>query len=87
MTPREELEMWQYFINQPAWKQIKQWVQEQTAARTAVLIQGGDSTREEDKLRGEILGMNLFMQYPETLVETLQVELDSNQEDQHYGDE
>ena len=81
MNLRDERDEWQSLLQHPKWTLLKQYADEQIAARTARVLGGDDPQREEDKMRGEIFGIGLFMRYPETLVETLTVELDNQAEE------
>lgn len=77
LTPREEYELWMGLLNHPMWQRLEAYAEEQKTARMVNLLQGMDSLRLEDRERGEILGIGLFIQYPRTIAEALEVELDN----------
>ena len=80
-TLREELDEWEGLLKHPRWQELCAWAQEQTAFRTARVLSGEQEQRVEDRERGEIFGINLFIEYPQVLVETLRVELDNQQKE------
>lgn len=74
---REERDSWQSLLSHPMWKVLAEYAEAQKTARIALLLNGTDNVREEDKLRGEVLGIGLFFQYPQTMLEDINVELDN----------
>lgn len=76
---REELDSWRSLAGHPKWKELVRIGEEQKAARLASLLGGVDNIREEDKMRGEYLGIGLLLCVPETQIATLSVELDNLQ--------
>lgn len=74
---REERDSWQSLLSHPMWKVLAEYAEAQKTSRIALLLNGTDNIREEDKLRGEVLGIGLFFQYPQTMVEAINVELDN----------
>lgn len=81
MEIREELDAWRSLLSHPKWKELCEYAESQRAIRVASVLNGMDNIREEDKQRGEVLGIMLFVEFPKTIVETLEVELDSNKEE------
>lgn len=79
-TVREEIEQWNSLIKHPKWQELKRIGEEQKAHRLTALMNGLDSVREEDKQRGEYLGIGLILSVPENAVEALSVELDNQEE-------
>lgn len=79
MSAREELDEWGGLLNHPKWKQLCEWAEEQTAHRTAFVLGGEGDPREEDRMRGEIMGIQLFIEYPKTIVDGLHAQLDNQQ--------
>lgn len=75
---QEQKELWGGLLSHPAWKQLCEWAEEQKAHRIARILSGDDSQREEDRNRGEVFGIGLFVEYPRTILEAIQVELDSH---------
>lgn len=81
MNTREEYDLWQQLVAHPKWKELCEIAEHQRAARHANIIAGMDNLREEDKQRGEWLGIGLVLSVPATVIETLKVDLDNeNQE-------
>ena len=80
MNVREEIEGWRGLMMHPKWKELQRIGEEQRALRLAGIIGGLDSVREEDKQRGEYLGIGLILSVPENAVEALEVELDNLKE-------
>lgn len=76
---KEELDSWRSLVGHPKWKELVRIGEEQKAARLSGLLNGLDNIREEDKIRGEYLGIGLILCVPETQVATLSVELDNMQ--------
>lgn len=74
MTSKEELDLWRQLANHPKFKQLCEWADEQSSVRIARILHGGDDLREEDKLRGEVLGIKLFVEYPKVIIESLEAE-------------
>lgn len=76
-TLREEKELWEGLLNHPKWQELASYAAAQQQARTVNVMNGLDSIREEDKQRGEVLGIGLFMHYPKLALEEIEVELDN----------
>ena len=74
---REECELWAGLLSHPKWKPLEEWAEEQKAHRIAAILSGEQETRKEDIVRGEVFGIALFIEYPRTILESLQVDLDN----------
>lgn len=77
MDLREERELWKGLQDHPKWKQLCEWAEEQKAYRVAAVLSGEQDIRREDILRGEVFGISLFIEYPRSILESLEVELDN----------
>lgn len=77
MNARSELEEWQSLVNHPKWKELKDIAEQQKAIRVAAVLGGLDNIREEDKQRGECMGISLVLDSPYIIIEGLQVEVDN----------
>lgn len=80
MSVRDDLDGWLSLLGHPKWKELEQFAESQKAVRTVQLINSVSDLREEDKMRGEYLGIGLFMQYPSSMVELLRAELEKTDE-------
>lgn len=87
MTNQDEYDMWNSLLVHPAWQRLVDYVEEQKALRFVAILKGVHDLREEDKLRGEYLGLELFVKVPITMVETLKVELDKLNKESQDGHE
>lgn len=81
MTKQEELDLWQQFVAHPKWKELCEISEQQRAVRQVNVLNGLADLREEDKQRGEWLGIGLVLSVPATIIETLKVELDKPNEE------
>jgi hypothetical protein len=81
MSVREEYDQWVSLVNHPKWKELKEIAEQQKAVRIASVLNGMDNTREEDKQRGEVLGIALVLESPDAIIKTLEVELDTKTEE------
>ena len=79
---RDECELWAGLLSHPKWKQLEEWAEEQKAHRIAAVLSGEQETRKEDIMRGEVFGIALFIEYPRTILESLQVDLDNQAKEQ-----
>ncbi len=77
MDLREERELWKGLQDHPKWKQLCEWAEEQKAHRVAAVLSGEQDARREDIFRGEVFGISLFIEYPRSILESLEVELDN----------
>lgn len=77
MTAKEELDMWRSLLAHPGWHELERIADEQRAVRLATIINGVTDLREEDKQRGEYLGIGLLTSVPQAQIDALSVELDN----------
>lgn len=82
MDLREERDLWQGLLDHPKWKQLTEWAEEQKAHRVAMVLSGEQEPRREDIFRGEVFGISLFIEYPRSILESLEVELDNQAKEQ-----
>lgn len=77
MSLREDLDGWMDLVAHPKWKELCEIAEDQRAPRQANILNGLSDLREEDKQRGEWLGIGLIIATPTTIIEELQSELDN----------
>jgi len=85
MGARDQVNAWREFIGHPCWLELQEIARQQIRVREDEIL-GNVYSKEHELLKGERLGLSLFLALPDTLMSELEIDIANELKENEHVD-